>query len=298
MPIPRTRVARTISVVTLGVLGLQLLIGELQSRSSLRWAGRSFYGALRVADDASAPDLDVRVLFHGSTVHGQEALPPADPGTPLGYYGVGSGAGRALHALQATLPRLRVGIVGLGIGVLAAYCRPGDDYTFYELDPLVISVAQTQFHFLQRCPGQTVVPGDARLSLAADSPRGFDLLLLDAFASDAIPIHLLTREAFALYLRHLAPGGQLLVHVSNRFVELSPVLAGHAAALGLHAWHLEQGANFSKLQFPNRYVLLARAPAAIEAKAFEGTDDLRKLSPTDGFRDWTDAYANLAALLN
>ena len=301
--IPRTRVARTISIVCLGLLAVQLAVGEAQGRSAARWAGRSFYGALRVADDHSAEGMPARVLFHGSTVHGQELLPPAAAETPLGYYGVGSGAGRSLRAAQARAAvagraPVRVGVVGLGVGVVASYCRPGDQFVFYELDPLVIEVARQQFGFLGRCAGSEIVLGDARLTLGAQPPQGFDLLMLDAFASDAIPIHLLTREAFALYQRHLAPDGMLLVHVSNRFLDLSPVLAQHAAEAGLHAFHLEENADFAHLRFPNRYILLVRDAALVKDAAFTGTDELRALAPVAGFRPWTDQYANLAGLLN
>jgi hypothetical protein len=320
---PRRPLARTLSLLVLCVLGLQLFFGERRGREGLLWAGRSFYGPLRMARHEASPGLQAQVLFHGTTVHGQALLPPGDPRTPLGYYGEASAAGRAIRALQAAGGSLRVGVLGLGAGVLAGYCRPDDDYTFYELDPLVAQVARERFSFLAGCPGARVVLGDGRLSLgAAQSGTGgartgdagaallrsaelngaspaagpFDLLLLDAFTSDAVPVHLLTREALELFLSRLAPRGLLLVHVSNRFLDLAPVLAAHAQALGLHAWHLEQAADFERLVFPNRYVLLSRDPRAGEAAAFRGLDEVRKLEGTAA-REWTDDRSNLAGLL-
>lgn len=295
--VPRTRVTRTASLLVLWLLAVQLAVGEASARRALVWAGRSFYGALRVADDTSAPELRARLLFHGNTIHGQELLPPADPGRPLGYYGPTSGAGRALQALRARSPALRVGLVGLGVGVLAAWCRPGDAYAFYELDPLVIEVAQRQFGFLRRCAGAAVLPGDARLTLAGQPPQRFDLLVLDAFSSDAIPLHLLTREAFVLFASHLAPGGLLAVHISNRSVDLSPVLASHAAALGLQAFHLEEESDFSQLRFSNRWMLLVPDEALVRAPAFTGARQER-VAPVPGFRPWTDAWSNLIGLLD
>lgn len=190
---------------------------------------RNFYGALRVNDKG-----DVRVLANGAIHHGAEFLLPGKERVATTYYGRESGVGRAIAALPDG-PR-RIGAIGLGAGTLATYARPGDVFRFYEINPAVIELARSEFRFLQDCRGAVdVVPGDGRLSLERETAPPFDLLAVDAFSGDAIPVHLLTAEAFRVYLAHLKPGGVLALHVTNRYLDLVPEVLALAANAGLDA---------------------------------------------------------------
>lgn len=212
-------------------LAALLLVAPLEGmrHGVVLWTERNFFGTLRVT--RSHDGRFVR-LVHGTTQHGQQRLGEDGPPTPLMYYHPTTPVGRALRALPADRLR-RVGVVGLGCGALAAYAAPGQRWTFYEIDPAVVRIARDEryFTFLGTCRGDTeVVLGDARRRLQ-EAPDGcYDVLVLDAFSSDAIPVHLLTFEAFELYLRKLAPGGILLLHLSNRYLELPPLVARIATA--------------------------------------------------------------------
>lgn len=195
-------------------------------------ATRGFYGALAV-HDLDDEDGRYRELRHGSIVHGIQILDAARSKVATTYYGVGSGIGWVMRALSVQGER-RVALVGLGAGTLAAYGRPGDLFRFYELSPDVARVADEHFTFLDESEAEVeVVLGDARLSLAAEEPQGYHLIVLDAFNGDAIPVHLLTKEAFDEYRRHLLPGGVIAVHISNRYVDLKPVVHGAADHIGM-----------------------------------------------------------------
>ncbi len=184
---------------------------------------------------ASTDDTRYRVLMNGTINHGLQFQSPARRDEPTAYYGRDSGIGVALKSIGERGP-LRVGAIGLGTGTIAAYGRPGDRYTFYEINPLVVQITRQDFTFLQDSQAQiNIVMGDARLSLEQEEPQGFDLLAVDAFSGDSIPVHLLTREAFELYFRHLKPDGMLAVHVSNQYLNLAPVVQGAAAFLGKHS---------------------------------------------------------------
>src|SRR5207248_4401523 len=160
----------------------------------------------------------------GTIVHGKQFLDPDRRGLPTSYYGPRSGIGLALLDARAHGP-LRVGVVGPGAGTLAAYGRAGDVFRFYDINSGVVELARSEFTFLKDSPAKVEVAlGDARLSLERERPQNFDVLALDAFSSDAIPVHLLTVEAFKTYLRHLKPGGVLAVHISNRYLDLVPVV--------------------------------------------------------------------------
>jgi hypothetical protein len=183
-------------------------------------AERTFFGVYRVGESGQ-----FRTLYHGTTVHGRQAMAAAAPAPePLTYYHRGSPIADVLRSMNR--PSRSVAVVGLGVGSLAAYAQPGDQWTFYEIDPAVERIARNPrlFGFLASCPACTVIVGDARASLGSSTAKN-DLLVLDAFSSDAIPIHLLTTEALTLYASRLAPDGMLAFHISNRHVELRPVLA-------------------------------------------------------------------------
>ncbi len=216
-----TCVSLSAGLVALGVaLGLQThqLAGARVYRS------RNFYGVLTIfKQHDNERNLDYLVLWHGRTMHGMQFLDPQQAGWPTLYYSEKSGVGLALHALPAG--QRRIGLVGLGVGTLAAYAQAGDYVHIYEINPEVLELATSRFTYLSNCPAKVEnTLGDARLSLEREPPQDFDLLALDAFNSDAIPVHLLTKEAFVVYERHLKPNGIIAVHVSNKSVNLEPVV--------------------------------------------------------------------------
>jgi len=266
-----------------------------------RVMARNFYGVLRVVDpDDPAAQGATRSLANGMINHGEQFLDPARARTPTTYYGRESGIGLAIREAQGRGPivrgPVRVGVIGLGTGTLAAYGRRGDFYEFYDINPLVIQLARTQFTFLSGTPAQTtVVPGDARLSLERQPPQGFDVLAVDAFSGDAIPVHLLTREAFALYLRHLKPGGVLAVHVSNRYLALQPVVAQGAQALGLETQVVSSGDNDADDTSAAEWVLVSARHDFFRSPLLQGAAATPETRP--GLRAWTDDYSNLYSIL-
>ena len=191
---------------------------------------RNFYGGLRVRDNGENGSLDaMRTLTHGTINHGEEYLNLARRDLPTTYYGPNTGVGMAIREKQKT-GAIRIGVIGLGTGTIAAYGRLGDYIRYYEINPLVLRVARKEFFFLKDCKAKLdVAMGDARLSLEREPPQNFDVLAVDAFSSDSIPVHLLTKEAMELYFRHLRPDGILAVHISNRYLDLQPVLAGRSS---------------------------------------------------------------------
>lgn len=195
---------------------------------------RSYFGTYTVNSTDSGR---LRWLNHGTTMHGMQLLD--EPTRPISYYPPTSGVGIALrNAPQLYGPDASIGIVGLGTGTLSCYKTPGQSWQFFEIDPLVIEISRERkiFSFLERCaPDVPITLGDARLTLAEVTPGKFDILALDAFSSDSIPLHLLTKEAFATYRRALKPDGLLLVHISNRYIDLNPVVAAEAKLNGWHA---------------------------------------------------------------
>jgi SAM-dependent methyltransferase len=195
---------------------------------------RNFYGTLLVAQIES--DLGpMRMLYHGTTHHGFQLLDPSRRTQPTLYYQRGSGVGDTMELYPATGNR-KIGLVGLGVGTLAAYGKPGDTFRFYEINPDIERIARQHFTFLADSPSHIeIVLGDARLTLDRESSQQFDILVLDAFSGDAIPTHLLTAEAFDIYARHLKPGGVIAAHFSNRSVVLGPVLIRQATRLHMSA---------------------------------------------------------------
>jgi spermidine synthase len=262
---------------------------------------RSYFGIYTIADKGGGK---TRILMHGTTLHGMQNLTPGHETEPISYYAPQSGIALALRL--AARPTARVGIVGLGAGTLACYARPGQSWRFFEIDPAIATIARDpkRFVFLSRCaPRAPIVIGDARLSLAQLPPTALDLLVIDAFSSDAVPMHLLTREAFDVYTRSLAPHGLLLVHISNRYIDLEPVLA--AAAKGgnwsaamryYHARRIEMAQNYTS----SWWVALSHdAPALAaltKASAAEGAL-WQPLHARPGFAGWSDDHASILPLL-
>ena len=259
---------------------------------------RSFHGTLRVRE-AGGGEQQVRRLLHGVILHGEQFTAAADRLEPGTYYGRSSGIGLAIAARQAGGP-VKMGFVGLGVGTLSAYGRAGDELRFYELDPQVIEVAQRYFTYLASTPAAVdFVVGDARLSLerelARGGPRGYDVLAVDAFSSDSIPVHLITREAVELFARHIAPDGIIAIHISNRFLDLKPVLANIAQAVGLQARLVSDSPQDDRLASSTDWVLLARDARAFDDPRLAGRAE--PLAPVPGFSLWTDQFNNLLDVL-
>ncbi len=252
---------------------------------------RNFYGALRVTDlPPLVPGDERRLLLNGSINHGEQYLAPDKRREAITYFSHASGLGVGLDELGKDGP-LKVGVIGLGTGTIAAYCRPGDTYRFYEINPLVLEIAQTEFTYLKDCPSNPpVVMGDARLSLEREEPQQFDFFAVDAFISDAIPVHLLTREAFDLYWRHLKPDGVLAVHISNRYVDLAPIVATAAEANGKQVKIIANGADITQAVSGATWMLVTSRPGFFERPALQSAFDA-EIPP--GFTGWTDDYSNL-----
>nr|MCU0980097.1 fused MFS/spermidine synthase [Pirellulaceae bacterium] len=247
---------------------------------------RNFFGVLQVKLKPAAVATSGLVcqLIHGRTMHGLQFINADKRRCPTSYYGEQSAIGLLLQADPSAPPR-RIGVVGLGVGTLAAYARPGDEFRFYEINPAVIDLAQRFFDYLPACRGSVeIVEGDARILLEQEPAQAFDVLVLDAFSSDSIPVHLLTREAFAGYLRHLKQDGVLAVHISNVHVDLSPVVAGQATHFQLAMAGFESSANEDTETRFAIWMLLSRNARALEIEAVQRA----KLPRPDRELAWTD----------
>jgi hypothetical protein len=272
-------------------LGMQI---REQARDA-RVMVRNFYGALKVDDTGPETDMMARRrLTHGTINHGEEYLNIARRRLPTTYYGPNTGVGIAIREKQKQ-GSMRVGVIGLGTATIAAYGRLGDYYRYYELNPLVPPITKGQFYFVPMCPAKLeIAMGDARLTLEKEAPENFDVLAVDAFSSDAIPVHLLTKEAMQLYFRHLKADGILAVHVSNRYLDLQPVVAGEARALGKLARVVDTDDDDTQDVFGATWVLVT-SPAT-------GFDDVEtknsaEIGSKKKVRLWTDDYSNLFQIL-
>lgn len=255
---------------------------------------RDFFGVKRVARLA---DGSMHVLVHGGTMHGMQFTDPARSRQPLAYYHRNGPAGDVFLAFERLRPRGRVAVIGLGAGSMACYAKRGQHFTFYELDPAVARIAQDPryFTFLQQCEAPyDIALGDGRLKLERSPDGYYDLILLDAFNSDAIPTHLLTREALALYLRKLAPGGWVAFHYTNSALEIRPVLANLAAQAGLTCIRREAHGGAVGM-VPAKYAVMARSREDLAelAAAFEWG----VLLPEPAIPVWTDQYSSLVELV-
>ncbi len=253
---------------------------------------RSYFGIYTVRDFTDPP---VRILNHGTTMHGMQFIDPARRLEPTSYYGPSSGVGIALSNADSLIgDHARVGVVGLGTGTLACYRKPGQSFTFFEIDPTILKYSQRRdFTFLSDCaPRAKVVIGDARLELAAIPANSYDILVIDAFSSDAIPLHLLTKEAFAVYERVVSANGIIMVHISNHYINLRPVLSAAAHEMGWSAALRADRPAPNDATKPSNWVALTRRTtqlAALEAKDPAAPwVALDKPAP----QAWTDDYAS------
>ena len=260
-------------------------------------AVRNFYGALRVKQNFGFPGATLRTLTNGNVEHGTEIF-GTDPQrhTPTTYYAEDSGVGLALRFCCDNRPR-KIGVIGLGAGTIAAYGKPGDRIQFYEINPAVEPIARNVFTYIRDSGAQvSVITGDARTSLASEPPQGFDVLVVDAFSGDAIPLHLLTTQALDLYRRHLAPGGIIAFHISNRHVDLEPPIALLAASAGMQARHVYSLANESRGEYTSTWMLVTNNAAFFQQPELVSHAFYPETLP--GLRPWTDDFSSLLPVLH
>jgi spermidine synthase len=271
------------------------------TQGELLQAQRNFFGVLRVTLDSEG---GFHQLVHGNTIHGRQSLDPVDHAEPMSYYHRNGPLGQLFAAYVASSTPPRVAVIGLGAGVMAAYAAPNQEWTFYEINPAVAELATDPrfFTFLRDCRAREkprIVLGDARLRLREAPSSHYGLIVLDAFSSDAIPVHLLTRDAVARYVEHLAANGFLAFHVSSRLLDLRPILGDLAQDAGLVAYvrddveadleSLERG------QDPSRWVVMARAETDFGLLRFEHRWE--RLSGESRSRVWTDDFSNVIAAI-
>jgi len=295
-----TRKSRWLAVVVTVVSAVFVGRGAQGYTDGVRVMERDFYGVVRTVDHDSP--VPYRSMYHGAIMHGGQLLGDSFRNTPADYFGPGSGYGRVFASLREMQPKkpLAVGIIGLGAGVVAAWMRPGDALVFYEISPRVIDIARREFTFLADTSAKTeIVLGDGRLSLEREPPRRYDVLGIDAFSGDSIPMHLVTREAMAIYLKHVKPDGVIVFQATNRFVDLLPVVKRLAAEFGLEAVNISDepdgvdGADYwysstDQIIVTRNHALLAWPRVAEAAAAIEDRPGL----PT-----FTDAHHNLLRIL-
>jgi len=281
------------STASILLLVLVFMLHAEYKRNTLL-AVRNFYGSLRVRQTLGSPGAVMRTLTNGNIQHGTQIFSGELSHTPTTYYAEDSGVGLALRYCCAGRAR-NIGVVGLGVGTIAAYGQPGDRIRFYEINPAVQPIARNLFTYLRDSAAQiSIVEGDARSSLTREEPQKFDVLIIDAFSGDAIPLHLLTTEAAALYRRHLVSGGILAFHISNQHVDLEPEIALLAKAAGMTARRVSSPPNDKSGEFTSTWVLLT------DNAGFFSLPEVAHASAPDEnprARLWTDDYSSLLPLL-
>jgi SAM-dependent methyltransferase len=303
------KLAWSLALALVLALTIILSLSSLRVRAQSRLMVRNFYGVLRVVDavagrlavvnGTTTTPLDqivwARELYHGTIRHGFQFLAPPLRRLPTSYFSPGSGVGLAL-SIKGERGPMRVGVAGLGTATLAAYSRAGDRYTFYEINPRMVQLARTQFTFLSDSPAQIdVITGDARLSLERQAPQGFDVLVADAFSGDSVPVHLLTREAFALYFRHLKPDGVLAVNITNRYIDLEPVVMAEADSLSMPAIEVINSQDEQRGISAARWILVTGDTAFLDRPEIKKAGNL--LPSGMDFPLWTDEYSSVFRLL-
>ena len=282
----------------LGVLALLVAIGRATDESVVVHRARSFFGVYRVV---FLPEDNANVLSHGTTVHGTQLLSDEYRNEPTGYYSREGPLGQTFEALRNHRPSLRVGLVGLGVGSALCHAQPGDDWQVFEIDPLVADLARDEryFHLWEACgmgSERELFLGDARLQLEKSPDGSFDLLILDAYSSDSIPVHLLTRDALDLYTRKLVQGGILLFHISNRYLRLDTVLSAITYQANLAALVQEHNPtpNSPPMAGSSKWVAIAETSDQLSGLAANGAWSI--LEKTD-LPPWTDDHSNIFQFL-
>ncbi|AQT69891.1 spermidine synthase [Anaerohalosphaera lusitana] len=287
----RRKVVLASAVVLVAVTGAALQ-GKRSTAGQRAVANtRNFFGVLTIwEEDWNDPAAHKYIMQHGTTFHGLQFTDPEKRLLPTSYYGPESGVGVAMDYLQQNEPDLNIGVVGLGVGTISTYGRPDDYIRFYEINPAVEDFAREYFTYLSDTKADTdVVIGDARLSLEAEQ-NAFDLLVLDAFSSDAVPIHLLTREAFRIYLDNLKPDGIMALHISSQHLDLAPVIARLAQHFNLAGRILEPSRDNQKGTFESTWILLTPDQQTLTARKFRLHSF--PLKPDKDTSLWTDDFVN------
>lgn len=258
---------------------------------------RNFYGSVRVQFGEGWTSL-----MHGTTLHGVQLSDPEQKYLPITYYTPQSGVGRAItFEREARKGKdVRVGVIGLGTGTMAAYCRPSDTFVFYEIDPQIVDLAGKYFSYLAHCAGASVRLGDARTLLEQELREGalggYDALVVDAFTDDTIPVHLLTTQAIALYAQHLrGPDSTIIVHVSNRYLDLAPIVLRLAAESGMNATVVSDDGSSEPSGSASKWVILSKGSNVFRSAAFADTGSY---IPTASKAVWTDDYTSLVPVFN
>ena len=292
---PAGRIALAGALAAVAVTGYGVATYVTNNVADTRVLKRNFYSSLHTRDEVREEGT-VRKLIHGTINHGEQFVDADKRRQAIAYFGPKTGIVRALEALRH--PDMRVGILGLGAGTMAAYGRPGDVYRFYEINPQVIELARTEFSYLGDSDAKVeVVLGDGRLALEAEPPQRFDLLAADAFSSDSVPMHLITKEALALYQRHVRPGGVVVFNVTNRYLDLAPVVKRLADSLGLHARlvsHSPDETEYSVYSVTD-FVLVTADPRLFEQDELAGL--AVPIEVPAKVSVWTDDFNNLLQAL-
>jgi len=285
--------------IAVGLLAGYLLRKELADRQGYHLFARNFYGELRIRDDDVGQEYALRNLLHGTINHGSQRLNPDHRYEVNSYYAPSSGIGRTMAAKQGLGP-IRYGVIGMGAGVMTGYCRAGDYVRVYEINPLVKSLSERgEFTFFSHCAGdKEVLMGDARLTMEKQPPQNYDVLVVDAFSSDAIPVHLLTREVMQLYFKLLKPDGVLAVHISNRYLDLAPVCARGAEFVGKKATVVADDASDNTFANSTTWVLITSQDNTVfQNPSFEGAN-MYPATAAATFRGWTDDYSSILPILS
>ena len=288
------------SILTAGYVLSSFISASTMTVKKAQWE-RSFFGVYQIGVEENASGT-YHTFTHGSTIHGVQSLDPARVCEPLSYFHKAGPMGEIFKIFESNPANARVAIVGLGIGSLGGYARPGQQWTFFEIDPLVKRLAENEkdFTYLKRCvPGYEILMGDARLSLARVPDRLYDLIVLDAFSSDSLPVHLATREALRLYLSKLSDHGLLVFNISNRYMDLRPLFSALARAEQLTGYEktdtvltrsqVEEGKAGSE------WVVMARRPEDLPDLAENRWVPLTEIPPLA--KPWTDDYSNVFKLI-
>lgn len=292
----RRRFAPIAGVLLLLFVGINALPGfKAAADRELFRSARNFYGVISVVErNVDVPDQHVFRFYSGRIVHGLQFASEQKKYEPTAYFGRTTGVGQAFASLKSK-PELRVGVVGLGVGTLAAYAEPGSYFRFYEINADVERFAQDYFSYLSDCRGKCeVVLGDGRLSLENEEPQQFDLLVLDAFSGDAVPTHLLTEQAFEIYRRHLRPDATVAVNISNRYLDLSGVIAGLADRFAFDLRRVKSAGDPVAGFFPADWIVLT---PSVRGAAQTLTADGESSPVTAPRVLWTDDHSNLFEIL-
>ncbi len=294
----RTRlIVPALALLAAGFTGFHVYTYVNMLSNDARVMARNFYGTLRVKDFGNETTVNgTRRLMHGVIMHGEQFLAPERRMEPTTYYGPSSGVGRLIDVKRNGTRDIRVGVVGLGAGTLAVYGRSGDTYRFYEINPQVIDVAQKEFTFLGSSAAKIeTLLGDARLTMEREPAQRYDVLAIDAFSSDSIPTHLMTHQAMGIYLKNMQADGVIAFHVTNRFLNLAPVVKRIADEYGLHTVLVSDEPDDASDSAKTDWVLVSRSAAAIAApRLMEAAQNIGEIR---GLRLWTDSFNNLFKIL-